>query len=275
MSRRSRGVPRMSTTFAHSWSWRRQWIHRRDLLRELIARDMSLRYRGSLLGMAWTLLNPLAELLVLAFVFSSLLPLNIPNYTAFLFIGLLSYDWFSAGLIFATGSIVNSRELMRRPGVPTRVLPIVAVASALVHFVLSLPVLFVLLLMNRVQITGAVFALPILVAIQFVLILSLAYPLSIVHVWFRDTQYFLRVILRLLFYVTPVFYEATTIPARYRTLYELNPMVHVLEAYRDVLLRGVLPTLTPLLVLGVISCVLLLLGLTLFWFTSHLFVDEL
>jgi len=255
--------------------WHQHWAHRRDLLRELIARDMSLRYRGSALGMAWTLLNPMAELLVLMFIFGEVLPLNIPNYGGFLFIGLLSYSWFSSGLMFATSAIVNNRELIRRPGMPFRVLPIVSVASTLLHFVLSLPVLFALLVYNRTPFSGAVLLLPLLIAIQFLVILSLSYPLAMISVWFRDTQYFLRVALQLLFYMTPVFYEASTIPARYQRWYELNPMVHVLEAYRDVLLRGVLPAFTPLLALVVVSGALLLAGLTMFWYTSHLFVDEL
>jgi lipopolysaccharide transport system permease protein len=268
-------LPRTSTTFAGSWLWRQHWVHRRDLLRELIARDMSLRYRGSALGITWTLLYPLAQLLVLASVFSSILPLNIHNYTAFLFIGLLAYDWFTSGLLFATGAIVNNRELMRRPGVPTRILPIVAVSSTLLHFLLSLPILFALLVANHVKITSAILVLPLLIGVQFTLILSLAYPLCIIHVWFRDTQYFLRVALQLLFYLTPVFYQADAIPAQYQAYYRLNPMVPLLDAYRDVLLLGVLPAFGQLLIVGFASCVLLLAGLTVFWYTSHLFVDEL
>lgn len=250
-------------------------MHRRDLLRGLIARDMSLRYRGSLLGMAWTLLNPLVELLVLLFIFSYVLPLNIPNYAPFLFIGLLAYNWFSSGLLFATGAIVNNRELVKRPGMPFRVLPIVNAASTLLHFVFSLPIVFALLFVNHIQIAGAVILLPVLIALQFVVILSLAYPLAIVNVWFRDTPYFLRLALQLLFYLTPVFYEASTFPERYRAAFNLNPMVHIVEAYRDVLLRGVLPVFAPLFILGLVSSLVLLGGVTVFWYTSHLFVDEL
>src|SRR5437773_25513 len=227
-----------STASANSWMSIQRWVHVRDLLRELITRDMRLRYRGSFFGMAWTLLNPIVELLVLLFIFSAVLPLGVPNYAPFLFTGLLVYTWFQSSLFYATVAIVNSRDLIRRPDVPVSVLPIVSVASTLLHFIMSLPVLFVLIIASGVHLTPAVLELPLLMGVQFILILALAYPLSAVHVWFRDTQYLLKVGLQLLFYLTPIFYEAKTIPDRYRTLYRFNPMVRIVEGYRDVLIRG-------------------------------------
>src|SRR6185295_4324959 len=107
---------------------------------------------------------------------------NIPNFGAYLFTGLLVYGWFQNSLNLATAAIVGNRELVRRPGVPSVILPIVTVASNLVHFVLSLPILFGLLLLSHVRLTSAIFALPFLIAIEFVLILGVAYPVSIVHV---------------------------------------------------------------------------------------------
>ena len=257
------------------WFSRNRWIHVRDLLRELIARDLKLRYRRSILGVAWTLLNPLAELLVLLFIFGSVLPLNIPNYAAFLFTGLLVYGWFQSSLNFATTAIVGNRDLIKRPGVPSAILPIVTVASHLVHFLLALPVLFFLLVFSGVGITSAVAALPILIAIEFVLILSLAYPVAAIHVWFRDLQYLLRIGLQLLFYLTPVFYESSAIPERFQALYRLNPMVTVVEGYRAVLIHGRLPAPGSLLSVAIASITLLVFGLLMFRHTSHRFADEL
>jgi lipopolysaccharide transport system permease protein len=257
------------------WLTRRRWIHVRDILRELIGRDVKLRYRGSLFGMAWTLLNPIAELAVLWFVFGNVLPLNIPNYAAFLFTGLLVYTWFQSSLFHATVAVVNNRDLIRRPDVPLDILPVISVASTLLHFLLSLPVLFALLLWNRVPITGAIGVLPALIAVQFVLILALAYPLAALHVWMRDTQYFLKVGLQLLFFVTPVFYETQSIPGRYQGVFRLNPMAGVVDGYRDVLIRGVVPPPGQWLGLAVLSTVLLLAGLVIFRRASRHFADEL
>ena len=258
-----------------SWRSLHRWVHIRDLLRELIARDIKLRYRGSLLGIAWTLLNPLAELLVLLFVFSSVFRVNIPNFGAYLFTGLLVYGWFQSSLNLATAAVVGNRELVRRPGVPSAILPIVTVASNLVHFVLSLPILFGLLILSGIQITSAVLALPFLIAIQFVFIAGLAYPVATLHVWFRDTQHVLRVALQLLFYLTPIFYEAASVPPALRPLLRLNPMAPMIDAYRVALIQGEWPQASLLLWLTVVSCTLLLAGFVWFRRASHRFADEL
>ncbi|MEQ1574175.1 MAG: ABC transporter permease [Vicinamibacterales bacterium] len=250
-------------------------IHTLDLLRELIERDIKLRYRGSLLGILWTLLNPLAELLVLIFVFGLVLRVNIPNYPAYLFTGLIVYGWFQTSVNFATGSIVGNRELVRRPGVPAAILPVVTVASNLVHFVLSLPILVGLLILSDIPFTTALLALPFLIALEFVLILGFAYPVAMIHVWFRDTQHVLRIALQLLFYMTPVFYEASSVPGRVQWFYQLNPMAQMIGAYRAVLLGGELPSPSSVLYLTVISGTLLAVGLAWFRKASHRFPDEL
>ena len=252
-----------------------RWSHVRDLLRELIVRDIKLRYRGSIFGVAWTLLNPIAELLVLMFIFSTVLSFDIKNYSSFLFTGLLVYGWFQSSLLFATGAIVNNRELVKRPGVPVIILPIVTVASTLVHFLIALPVLFALLMLTGTRFTGALLTLPALIAVQFALILGISYVVATVYVWFRDTQYLLRVALQLLFYLTPVFYETRSIPAQYQSWYHLNPMVWMLSAYRAVLMDGALPDPHTMLSLVLMVAGLLIIGIAVFTRASHLFADEL
>jgi lipopolysaccharide transport system permease protein len=253
----------------------RRLIHTRDLLRELIARDIQLRYRGSFLGILWTLLNPLAELLVLLFVFGTVLRVDIENYSAYLFTGLIAYGWFQTSVNFATLSVVGNRELVRRPGVPIAILPIVTVAANLVHFLLSLPILFALLLYSGVTLSAAIAAMPLLIAIEFVLILGFAYPVATINVWFRDTQHVLRIGLQMLFYLTPIFYETSTVPENLRWFYNLNPLSHLVDAYRAVLLRGHLPAAGSLLYLTAVSVALLVVGLAVFRRASHRFADEL
>jgi lipopolysaccharide transport system permease protein len=252
-----------------------QWVRTRDLLREMIARDIKLRYQRSVLGIAWTLLNPIAELLVLLFIFNRVLRVAIPNYSAFLFTGLLVYGWFQSSLNFATTSVVANRELVRRPGVSAMLLPIVTVASSLVHFLLSLPILFALLLVSGIHIGFAVTALPLLIAIQFALILGLAYPVAAIHVWFRDTQHVLRVALQLLFYLTPIFYDTDTVPAGFQALYRINPLAHLVDAYRAVLMRNEFPNPSSLLFLLAWSSIVLAVGIVWFRRASSRFADEL
>ena len=250
-------------------------VYLRDLLRVLVARDMKLRYKRSTLGFAWSLLNPLAQMLVFTFVFSNVLPLNIPNYSSFLFSGLLVWNWFNTSLFQATDAIVGNRELIRRPGFPIAILPVVTITSQMLHFILALPVLFIFLALNGIYPQAAVVMLPVLIALQFVFTLSLAYLAATFHVSFRDTQYLLGIVLLLGFYVTPIFYDASVIPAQYLAIYSINPMYVFIQNFRMILLYGKFPYLIPLAVMGLISLILLFFSYRIFKSASTRFAEEL
>lgn len=252
----------------------RQLVHARDLLIELVARDMKLRYKRSMLGVAWSLLNPLAQLLVFTFVFRLVLPLNIPHYTSFLFTGVLVWSWFQSSLVAATGAITDNRDLIRRPGFPVALLPVATVLTNLIHFLLALPILLLLLVLDGGRLSGALLALPVVVALQFGLTLSLGYLIATCHVPFRDTQYLLGIALMLGFYLTPVFYDAAAIPDRFWPLYRLNPMVHLLAAYRT-LLDGAWPDAATLMLLAAGVAAVMVAGVTIFRRASEHFVEEL
>ncbi len=253
----------------------RRLIYLRDLLRELVSRDMKLRYKRSVLGIAWSLLNPLAQLLIFIFLFRRVLPLNIPNYPLFVFSGVLAWSWFQSSLLLAAGAITDNRDLIKRPGFPAAILPVVTVMSNMIHFLLALPILLLFLMLSGLRPTGAFVALPLVIAVQFLLILSLAYLVATFHVTFRDTQHLLGVLLLLLFYLTPVFYDASAVPARYRLVYRLNPMMHMLDAYRAILIWGKLPDGLSLLGLAALTAGLLGLGYVIFTRASCRFVEEL
>jgi homopolymeric O-antigen transport system permease protein len=250
-------------------------IYIRDLLFTLVARDMKLRYKRSILGIAWSLVTPLAQLAVFYLTFDVLLPLNVPNYPAFLFSGLLAWNWFQGSLFQATSAIVDNRELIKRPGFPVAILPIVTVTTHLIHFLLALPILIAVLVMGGGRLTGVIVALPLVIALQFILTLSLAYFTATFYVTFRDTQHLLGVLLNLLFFLTPIFYKASDLPARYQTFYRLNPMVHLIESYRLIFLSGTLPDAAVLLFLSFPILGALILGYYVFRRTSEHFVDEL
>lgn len=250
-------------------------IYLRDLLYELVSRDIKLRYKGSVLGIIWSLLNPLAQLLVFSIVFRWILPLDIPNYTAFLFSGLLVWSWFQSSLFAGATAIVDGRYLIKRPGFPTAILPIITVVSNLVHFLLALPILLVFLVLTDTPLTIHLFVLPVVIGLQFIFTLSLIYWLATAHVMFRDTQYLIGVFLLLLFYLTPIFYNAEVIPKRFEFYYRLNPVLHLLNAYRAILLDGELPNFWPMVKVGLISAVLLFVGYHVFMRTSYRFVEEL
>ncbi|HZD11295.1 MAG TPA: ABC transporter permease [Candidatus Binatia bacterium] len=262
-------------TYANLLRNSRRLLYLRDLLRELVAREMKLRYKESLLGVAWSLLNPLLQLLIFNFVFRYVLPLNIPNYTAFLFVGLLVWNWFQSSIVAAATAIVDGRSLIKRPGFPIPILPVVTVTTNLVHFMLALPILALFLLLTGIKLQATVVILPAVIIIQFLFTLSLAYFVATFHVWFRDTQHLVSVFMLFLFYLSPIFYDAGAIPGRYQIIYRLNPILQLLEAYRAILIQGALPHWAPLVTLTLISAILLVLGYRLFMRTSYFFVEEL
>lgn len=271
ISQRAGQVRKMSLRAFQS----RDLIYLRDLLRELILRDLKLRYRRSVLGLTWSLLNPLAELLVLTFVFTYLLPLNIPSFPVFLYTGLLAWNWFRASLTSGSNVIVNNRGLIRFPGFPVPVLPVVTTASHLVHFVLSLPILALFLFLYHIPLSPAIVALPFVIIVQFLFIISLVYFLAAIEVTFRDTQYLLGIALMLGFYLSPVFYDVERIPAAILPIYNLNPMVHIIGAYRAIFLDGAFPPLGPLMIISGVSIILLWLGYSFFMRASFQFAQEL
>lgn len=255
--------------------YRRKIAHFFDLLRVLVDRDMKLLYKRSALGIAWTLINPLLQLAVFSFVFRSVIPINIPQFSSFAFSGLLIWTWSQTALFQATGLITSNKALIRQPNFPTAILPVVTTMTGLIHFLLALPVLIIFLAVDGVQPSSVLFVLPLLMVIQFVLTVGLAYPLAALNVTFRDTQHTLGVLLQMLFYLTPIFYDLNSVPKEFQPFYQLNPMVPLIEAYRAILLKGTQPDWQALLTVSLAVAVILPIGLAIFRRQSNTFVEEL
>jgi lipopolysaccharide transport system permease protein len=253
----------------------RKVLYVRDLLRELVAREMKGGYRDSVLGMAWSVLTPLMYLLVFYLIFQQLFAVGVQRYSSFAFIGMTVWTWFQASLLQAVGVIRNSRDLVLQPGFPTPVLPAVSVATALINFVISLPILMILLLLEQTRPGIAILWLPILIAVQFLLILSFAYLVAALNVPFRDTQHILAVLLQLFFFATPIFYDISKLPQNLQWIFVWNPMAALIESYRGVLMHNQSPSLLHLGVLTSLSLGLAAISFKLFVRASHRFVEEL
>jgi lipopolysaccharide transport system permease protein len=248
--------------------------HGLDLMRELVVRDLRVRYRRSVLGVAWSQLSPLATLAVLTFVFSKVVPLGIPHYALFVYAGLLPWTWFSGAITAGTDAIVANRDLVRRPGVPATLLPVSTVLTHAAYFALSLPVLFGALVVEG-GVPGTAVALPAVAIVQLLLVLGPVYLLASLQVSLRDTGHLVGVVLLPVFYATPVFYDASSVPDRSRFVYDLNPINRLITAYRDVLLDGRWPDPLPLLVIAVVGMALVAFGRRVFERSADRFAEEL
>jgi lipopolysaccharide transport system permease protein len=178
-------------------------------------------------------------------------------------------------LFNATSVIVDNPDLIKRPGFPVAVLPIVTVTTHLIHFLLALPILLIFLSLRGFQMDGIILILPFIILIQFILTLSLSYFVAAVHVNFRDTQYLLGIILLLGFYLSPIFYEIEAIPQSFQWVYHLNPMVDLIDMYRAILMQGQLPNLVPISLMTVFSLITLWAGYKVFTQASYRFVEEI
>jgi lipopolysaccharide transport system permease protein len=246
-----------------------------DLILVLVARDLKVKYKRSAIGLAWSLLNPLAQLLVFRFTFGYLLSLNIPDYTLFLFSGILAWSWFQSSLYAAAGSVVENGTLLRQPGFPSRVLPVAAITSNLVQFLLAFPILIGGALLSGHPAMRNLWAAPIVILTQFALTLGVGYLVAAVQVRFRDTQHLLGIVLMLGFYLAPVFYQASSVPEPVRFWFRLNPTVHLLDAYRAILLTGTMPDWGAIATVGAASLFLLAIASYFFTRAAYHFADEL
>jgi lipopolysaccharide transport system permease protein len=248
--------------------------HPLDVVTHLVAREFRLRYRRSVFGWLWSVAQPVARFLVLAFVFTTVLPLDVPNYAVFLFSGLIGWMWFSAALSSATSSVVNRQDLLMRPGISRMVIPVVSVLSDATDYLAALPVLAVILLFSGgIPLTWLL--LPVVLLPMFLLVLGLGYALCAANVYLRDVHILVGVATLLGFYVTPVFYSPDQVPADFRWVVELNPVSVLLEMQRDVLVEGIVPPSGQLLAAYGMGLLALLLGGAVYRRLSPMFVDEL
>jgi lipopolysaccharide transport system permease protein len=252
-----------------------QLIHYRDLLANLIARQVKIHYRRSILGILWSLLNPLLALLVFVFIFQQVLPLNIPHYASYVFCGLLAWSWFSTSLSSAAYTIVFSRELVRRPGFNPEVLVAVNIGSNMVTFLLALPILLGLLWTDGLFPTLSYLLFPVMLLLQFAFTLGISLIVAALNVHFRDIGHLTSALVVIWFYITPVFYQARVSQKDFEWVFLINPMTHLLDAYRKILIEGRIPDPMPLLIITLISLVVCAAGFGIFRVLKHTFVDEL
>ena len=253
----------------------RRWRHAWDVLVVLTERDIKAQYKRSLLGFGWALGSPLLQMIIFSTIFQSALGSRIPSYACFVFIGVLVWGWFQGSLGQSVGLITGNAALARQPGFPLALLPYVTVSVRFLHFVIALPLLFGLLWWNGIKPNATWWVLPWIALIQYLLSVGLAYPLASLNALHRDTQHIVSVLLQLMMFVTPVFYDIGVVPEPLREWFRWNPMVSLIEAWRSVLLEGRWPDWRALWMLFSIAIILLVAGRRIFISQSHRFVEEM
>jgi lipopolysaccharide transport system permease protein len=216
----------------------------RLLVFALTGRHLHARYRGSLLGFLWSFLNPLCLIAVYSLVFKYYIRFDdVDHYTIFMFTGLLPWIWFSSGLIESTSAISGGGSLITKAIFPAHILPVVSVITNLVHFILALPLLFIIMWYSGLPLHGSIIALPLVIFFQLVFMIGIALLLSSLNVYYRDIQHILGNLITLWFFLCPIIYPASSVPERFRFSLTLNPMARIIQQYHHIFLDGVYPSL--------------------------------
>ena len=217
-------------------------IKYRELLVGMVRKELKVKYKNSVLGFAWSLLNPLLYLVVFYIAFEKILGSGVPSFPIYLLSGLLVWNLFSSGLAAATSSVVGNSGLVKKVAFPREILPLAAIGSTLVHFFLQSCVLFAVLALVRWHVAWAyVPLLPVALIALLLVTGALGILLSAVNVYLRDTQHFLELALLAWFWVTPVVYAFELVPSRsasgdlspwFARLWEANPVTPIVITFQ-------------------------------------------
>lgn len=262
-----------------------QWWAKLDLLRSLVRRDLDAKYKGSILGNLWPLLNQLSQLLIYTYVFSIVLrvklsvrglPDNNITFGLWLFAGLLPWTSFLNGFFPAATSVIAQQNLVKKVVFPLSLLPLVPVCSAFIESSLGLIVLILLVGTASQVVHSTLWLLPIVWLPQLLLTAGLGYLAAGLTVFLRDVPQTLALLTNLWFYATPIIYPASLIPEAWRGwIFWLNPMTAIVEGYRDLVLVGELRHGAELSVAALVSVVVFCLGLAVYRRLRPAFADVL
>lgn len=214
----------------------------KELLLELIKRDLRVKYRKSVLGYLWSLLNPLLMMMVVSTVFSYMFRFDIENYPVYLITGQTLFNFFQEATNMAMSSISNSASLIKKVYLPKQVFPVSRMLSSFVTFLFSLLAIVLIMIFTRVKVTWTILMVPLPLIYILVFSIGVGLILSIMSTYFRDVIYLWGIFITAWMYFTPVFYPTTQLPEFAMNLMKLNPLYQMLQCFREIVLYGTFPT---------------------------------
>lgn len=247
----------------------------REMLKTSIKKDIGGKYKNSFLGVLWSFVNPLLQILVYAIIFPLIMKSDIENYVVFMVCGLIPWNYFSTVINRSSFTMIENGNIIKKVYFPREILPISVATSETVTFLISSILILLFTFGYGLGITINIVFYPLVLLVQYVMLLGISLIVSSVTVYFRDLQHFIGVLLQLFFYATPIVYAVDVIPANFRWILKFNPMTYIIEGYRDIFWGQTAPDISTLLIVLAIGIVLCIVGYLIFNKLQKRFAEEL
>jgi ABC-2 type transport system permease protein/lipopolysaccharide transport system permease protein len=248
----------------HAYELIKEVFDYRDALRQLVVQNLTLRYRRTVMGYFWTLLNPLLMMTVMALVFANLFKVEIKTFVVFLFVGMIPWNFFNSVLSQSTGSLVFNEGIIKKVFIPKLLFPLSISIAMFLDAILAFAVLLPVIIFLGGPLSWSFLFLPISFILLFIFALGFGIVASIATVYFRDLQYIIVIGLQGLFFLTPILYKKEDMFGSISWLIELNPVTPFISLFREPLLSGVFPSVYLLLQSTALAFTSLLIGVYLF-----------
>lgn len=247
----------------------------RELIKTSVKKDIGGKYKHSFLGVLWSFINPLLQIAVYAIIFPLIMKNNIPNYTVFMVCGLIPWNYFATVINRASFTFIENGNIIKKVYFPREILPLSLVTSETINFLISTIIIICFTLAYGMGLTKYVLLYPLVLLVQYILLLGISLIVSSVTVYFRDLQHFIGVLLQLFFYATPIVYSVETIPENFRWILKINPMTYIIEGFRDIFYYHQIPDIKMLGIVLVIGILLCIVGYLIFNKLQKKFAEEL
>ena len=248
----------------------------RELLKTSISKDVRGKYKNSILGILWSFLNPLLQIAVYALVFPLLMRgSTVENYTVFICCGLIPWTFFSTAISRTSFTIIENGNIVKKVYFPREILPISVVTSEAINFIISTVIIIAFVLCYGVGISKYIIFYPIVLLVQYFLLIGISFIVSSITVFFRDLQHFITIALQLLFYATPIVYAPGQIPESFQWIIQYNPMTYIINGFRDIFYYHQMPDLISLGKVFGLSIVLCFVGYFIFHKLQKRFAEEM
>lgn len=248
----------------------------RELLKTNIKKDVGGKYKKSFLGVIWSFINPLLQILVYWFVFDKILhSSDKENYVVYLCCGLIPWQYFAAVVNRGAATVIDNGNVLKKVYFPREILPISLVASETVNFMIATIMILVFVIAGGISLTFNILWYFVILLIQFLLSIGIAFMVSSISVYVRDLIHILGIIIQLMFYATPIVYSMSQVPENFSWVAKLNPMAYIIDSYRNIFYEGTMPRFDYLGISLLFAIVFCIFGYIIFKKLERRFAEEL